>query len=136
MKSLIKILLFIWQLPQNLIGFVISRNYKCVSEIENHKIYFKEKFFGSGVSLGQFIVMDYIHYEQNTLGKKHEIGHCKQSRILGIFYLLLIGIPSITGNIYDRLAHKRWTKEKRIKWYYSQPWEKSADKLGKVKRFN
>lgn len=48
--------------------------------------------------------------------------------------IFLIGIPSFIGNIFDRLFHKKWSVEKRITWYYKQPWEKWADTLGGVKR--
>lgn len=47
-------------------------------------------------------------------------------------YLLLIGIPSACGNIYDRFFHKKWTSYRRNEWYYKQPWEKWADRLGGV----
>ena len=65
----------------------------------------------------------------------HEQGHQKQSRYLGWFYLIIIGLPSLLGNIYDRVAHKDWSSKDSIKWYYNQPWEKWADHLGGVKRW-
>jgi len=46
---------------------------------------------GCGISLGNIVILGL-----NTTGalKQHEFGHCIQSRILGPFYLLLIGTPS------------------------------------------
>ena len=67
-------------------------------------------------------------------GMKHEYGHSIQSRILGPAYLLIIGIPSLLGNIYDRVFNKEWKYSKSCRWYYNQPWEKWADKLGGVDR--
>lgn len=57
-----------------------------------------------------------------------------QSLYLGPLYILIIGIPSVIGNLWDRIAHKSWSNAKRIKWYYTLPWEYSADKLGGVSR--
>lgn len=122
------ILLWIWQLPQNLIGFILSRF--CVKYYDH---YSREKFFNSAVSLG-----DYRIFQENqitVLGLKHEFGHSIQSRILGPFYLIFIGLPSLIGNIWDRVFHKKWNAEKRYIWYYNLSWEKWADELADVSRF-
>ena len=65
---------------------------------------------------------------------RHEQGHQKQSLYLGWLYLIIIGIPSFCGNIFDRLFHRKWDVSKRYDWYFSQPWEKWADELGGVNR--
>jgi hypothetical protein len=54
--------------------------------------------------------------------------------ILGWLYLPLVGLPSIIGNIWDRLFHKKWSSDRREKWYYSRYPENWADKLGGVIR--
>ena len=72
--------------------------------------------------------------EDKEDGMKHEYGHTIQSRILGPFYLIIIGLPSLIGNIYDQIAHKNWSLKDSCIWYYNQPWEKWADKLGGVDR--
>lgn len=87
----------------------------------------------SGVSLGNYIIFS-SHHNADDNSIKHEHGHQKQSSYLGWLYLILIGLPSFVGNLYDRIAHKKWTIKERIKWYYNQPWEKWADELGDVKR--
>lgn len=127
-------LLFIWELPQNILGFIIvlftnakPRKFRA----ESIKFYFTS-YAHFGVSLGRFIILG-SYYE--SIDIKHEFGHQKQSSYLGWFYLLVIGLPSLCGNIYDRIMHKNWNTFNRIKWYYSQPWEKWADKLGNVNRF-
>ncbi|MBO7518865.1 MAG: hypothetical protein J6T31_07120 [Methanobrevibacter sp.] len=141
---MLKVLLFLWQLPQNIIGFIISRFsiYKFVytRDVEENKkvrAYYVKNFFHSGVSLGDFIILDeeYWHIVHiQTL--KHEHGHQKQSQILGWLYLIIIGIPSILGNLWDRVFHKNWPTLDREAWYYKQPWEAWADKLGKVNRWD
>lgn len=127
-----KIILFLWQLPQNILGLLVilftsSKNVGSCYVIRNPD---NTKWFG--VSLGDYIIFG--NYPSNT-SLKHEQGHRKQSVYLGWLYLLVIGLPSFLGNIFDRLFHKKWTANKRIEWYYNQPWEKWADSLGGVKRF-
>jgi hypothetical protein len=74
--------------------------------------------------LGKYIVFDNRRtLEDNDI--KHEMGHQKQSLYLGWFYLIIIGLPSVIGNLIYRI--KKFN-------YYSLPWEKWADKLGNVKR--
>jgi hypothetical protein len=133
-----KFLSWMWQLPQNLVGFFIVKIRKATKQIINDKEVYFCKLFNSAVSLGDYIIIDNIYlsypkyYLENTV--KHESGHRKQSKILGWFYLLFVGLPSIIRNIYDRFAHKKWTYTKRSNWYYGGFPENWADKLGKVKR--
>ena len=123
------ILLWIWQFPQNIIGFIFSR-FACKRTMEYYIVPFA---FGCGVTLGEYIIFDKnAIVDVNEIS--HEKGHRIQSKYLGVFYLLVIGLPSMIGNVYDRVFHSSWDVTRRIDWYYGQPWEKSADKLGGVKR--
>lgn len=92
--------------------------------------------WGNGVSLGNYVLLGtWAMYRDDIIN--HEYGHTAQSKILGPLYLILIGVPSGIGNRIDWWFHQPrngWSKEKADKWYYSQPWEKWADKLGNVKR--
>lgn len=136
---MIKVLVWVWQFPQNLIGFLLTRKYKYKSTRNvNGKwinVYFKP-FFRSGVSLGDFIILDYYHCGRacSRQAFAHEYGHSRQSLILGWFYLPLVGLPSIMGNVWDRLFHRNWTGEQREKWYYNRYPENWADRLGGVVR--
>lgn len=126
-----KLILFIWQLPQNILGLIVILITKA-KKIESY--YFTNKVCEFGVSLGNFIIFG-GYYLPSSIGElRHEQGHQKQSLYLGWLYLIIIGLPSIIGNIYDRLFHKEWNNVTRVRWYYNQPWEKWADKLGKVDR--
>ena len=127
-----KVFLFIWQLPQNILGLIIILLTQAI-KVKNYWLVNKYAF---GVCLGNFIIFgDYGgRAEIFESDIKHEQGHQKQSLYLGWLYLIIIGIPSFSGNILDRFFHKKWDFEKRIKWYYNQPWEKWADKLGDVRR--
>ena len=120
-----KFLSFIWQLPQNLLGIAAvllldaCRQTFCSAP----PVWTHYKTLFSSVSLGDYIIVNGYSVTDRTI--LHERGHQRQSRILGWLYLPLIGLSSLCGNILHRF----------VKFdYYKQPWEKSADKLGGVKR--
>ena len=132
-----QVFLFLWQLPQNLIGVIV-----CI--ITNPKIITcniggKEYYYflaqrlrgGWGVSLGNFMIFG---YKPMTDSIKHENGHQKQSLYLGWLYLIIIGIPSFFGSVLNILFHRNWTMRDIYDWYYGLLWERWADMLGGVKR--
>lgn len=105
-----------------------------LEELTGYKIYVADyyshkadKVLGeiSGFSLGKYVCLNSLH---KLKALKHEKGHGKQSVILMWFYLIVIGLPSATGNL---LARKFVWFHKN---YYNLPWEARADKLGGVKR--
>ena len=133
--------LMIWTLPQSLLGLalvVITGAKSCKKLIDGvgYDYYVSKRFNNSwsGVSLGGFIVFAKDSYADND-SIKHEYGHHIQSNYLGFLYLIIVGLTSVIGNLWDRLAHKDWTEIQRITWYYSRFPENWADKLGGVKRF-
>lgn len=134
---MVKIIHWLWGFPQNFFGFIISRfskkKTKVILDGKEKTIYFM-KFFNAGVSLGEFIILDYVYdnWLLETVAK-HEYEHTKQSRMLGLFYLLIVGLPSVIRNIIDRFSKDTY-KNRYIKYYSGYP-EKWADKLGKVERF-
>lgn len=133
MKKFKEILLYIWQLPQNLIGLfllLIYQKEKVYHRLNGRTFYFTKEM-PSGISLGNYIIMN---KEDKEDGMRHEYGHSVDSRRWGPLYLLVIGLPSILGNIYDSIFHKNWKFSDSCEWYYNQPWEKSADKNGGVDR--
>jgi hypothetical protein len=134
-------ILWIWQLPQNLLGLGLLAYYQLTKgDVEKYaepdgRYFYSTKGMPSGVCLGNYIIMK---YKETGNDMKHEFGHSIQSRILGPLYLLLIGLPSLCGNIYDQVFHtyeRGWNYWESVKRYYNQPWEKWADKLGGVVRF-
>lgn len=134
-----KVLHKIWTFPQNALGFIAVKVFKAqkivVPYLIDSSCYIAHRYNGAwtGVSLGDYIIFSDT-YSLSLNSFKHEYGHSIQSDKLGWFYLLIIGLPSFIGNIYDRIAHKHWSRKARCKWYYNQPWEKWADKLGGVER--
>jgi hypothetical protein len=133
-------LLYVWQLPQNILArFVIVFSgaitiggcNSCIKYCTNCKdIEIFPTSYRFGVSLGKYIIVHFSDCDPFTI--KHEYGHTEQSKRLGWLYLIVIGIPSAIGNIYDRIAHKKWTEYKRKMWYYKQPWEAWANKLAGI----
>jgi hypothetical protein len=119
---MISMLLKIWQLPQNLLGLLLVKVLRAeMFERIDDVVVYKTKY-NIGISLG-----DYIIVRQGT-SIKHEYGHSKQSKILGWFYLIVVGLPSITFNILTRMGIL-----KREDYYTRFP-ENWADSLGDVDR--
>lgn len=130
-----RIISFLWQLPQNILGLLVilfTRAKLCCNGIYKGIYISEPEKYWFGVSLGNFIIFGSTPQENSVL---HEKGHQKQSIKLGWLYLVVIGIPSFCGNIFDRIFHRSWNEERRCRWYYAQPWEKWADRLGNVSRF-
>ena len=117
----------IWQLPQNLIGSLykefISKD--IITRI-NYDASIYECYLtrgGGELTLGRFIFVNqhFTDLEETIL---HEIGHVKQSRILGPLYLIIIGIPSISWAGLRRLIPA--LKKINYYWFYTENW---ANKL-------
>jgi hypothetical protein len=74
--NLIRFSRWIWEFPQCLLGFILTKVYK-VSYSETYKgIDVYKGDFSGGISVGLYIIMDDCASE-NT--KKHEWGHTRQS---------------------------------------------------------
>ena len=127
-----KILLYFWQLPQNILGLLVILFTRAVHYDSTDC--WETPYYSFGVSLGNYIIFGTRYYRVTEISWKHERGHQKQSLYLGWLYLLIIGIPSLCGNLYDRFFHKNWSMRDSYDWYYNQPVEKWADYLGGVER--
>lgn len=126
-KFLLDVLLYLWQLPQNIVGLFVLLFYPGseVMEIGGVKVHYLDRFPG-GISLGNTIMVG----SMDVATSKHEHGHQIQSMILGPLYLLVIGLPSIIwAGLYDNViprSHNGYYK------FYTESW---ADKLGGVIRY-
>lgn len=136
MKVLKEILLYIWQLPQNIAGlFMILILTPFMNKDCGYRggadIYVSSKMRG-GVTLGRYIFLDKFYgiYDKYKDVWDHEYGHTRQSMILGPLYLFVIGIPSICwAGLYGTKLFPH-TKNGYYRFYT----EKWADKLGGVVR--
>ena len=125
MKTLLTILLYLWQLPQNLIGLLLQLFYRKQTTVK-----YKDKTiivcpsFPGGISLGNTIIVQKYPITKDTWNTaKHEYGHSIQSKYFGWLYLFVIGIPSVLHALVGFTD-----------CYYSFYTEKWADKLGNVNR--
>lgn len=120
-----QILSYIWQLPQNILGLIVYHYYKgyevCTKETcgDGIKCKLSSKMRG-GITLGNYIVLN------NIKSLRHELGHTKQSKILGPLYLLVIGLPSII----HAWLHKKMCNNKDYYHFYTEKW---ANKLMGIK---
>lgn len=121
------VLLYIWQLPQNIVGLLF---YLCllpveyITESEYCKVYKSNRMSG-GITLGRYVFLSRLS-AYNTKTIRHEsIGHGKQSVWLGPLYLIVIGIPSLVWAGIFRFTNKNYY------WFYTERW---ADKLAGIER--
>lgn len=130
MKWYIKLLRWVWEFPQCLLGLILTWIYK-VEYKETYKgisIYAGQ--FSGGISLGLYILMGESSWKYNRESiKDHEWGHTRQSIRLGWLYLPTVGLCSINWVLLRRM----FSKLKR-KSYYSVWPENQADKFGGVVR--
>lgn len=116
---ILKALLYLWQLPQNLLGLcLIALGYDDVFVYKGARVY-SCTWMRGGISLGQYI---FLHFP-TSVDVCHEYGHVRQSRMLGPFYLPVVGLWSFTRAALDlyRPGH-----------YFDDFPENWADRLGGV----
>lgn len=136
LQFLVQPLLFVWELPQNMLGILVFAVMRFKKRIvifgkKNHHFYIETP--NTGVSLGWFIFWTpsgnrFSHLENDC--RMHEFGHSRQSVFLGPAYLIVIGIPSLA-----RVVYSRWYRRKHgHNWgnYFDAFPENWADKLGGV----
>ena len=140
LNTIKEIALWIWQLPQNIVGLVvlaIMGHEKVLTAENGNKVYFSAHMPG-GISLGKYSIISKYYIRSHMTDKAildldvtgHEaLGHGTQSRYLGPLYLPVVGLQSIIwaglyGSVIPYTAngyYKFWT-------------EKWADKLGGITR--
>ena len=133
MKTLKEILLYIWQLPQNLLGLIMMLFMLPHESKENYKgiTYIVAKRMKGGISLGNYVILSYSYGNKKYSQKvwDHEYGHTRDSRIFGPLYLIVIGLPSlIWAYLYGNVIKTSYNG------YYKFYTEKRADQLGGVER--
>ena len=109
--------LWVWQAPQNIVGLITYNCYKgyevCTKETCGECIKCKlSSNMRSGITLGNYIIVNNIKH------LRHELGHTRQSKILGPLYLLVIGLPSL---IHAGL-HAKVCKDKNYYHFYTEHW--------------
>ena len=148
LKSFISVLwliiLWIWQLPQNILGilWMLMRRAKrqVFEDTDGTKIVWyalPAHIRASGVCLGNYIIC--MGDSDGTL-IRHEYGHQIQSKRWGLLYLFVVGIPSAyrAGYLSRKMIERnKWNISNwhlYREWYYSAWPEDEADELGEVER--
>ncbi len=125
--------MWIWQLPQHILGLivltVVRRHYQALVRRAlpyDARLYrFDPRSHEWGVSLGNYVFLS-TGYDHVTI--RHEYGHCRQSRLLGPLYLIVVGVPSIIRATYW------WIRRLPARDYYRGYPEAWADRLAGVRR--
>ena len=127
MKKILEALLYVWQLPQNLLGILLVAIYKPENSyaFNRARLYYSTRMTG-GISLGRYIIVRSVFKDYTGRLEWHEYGHCRQSMFLGPLYLPVIGLPSILWAAIFRAGFGRSYYE-----FFTEAW---ADKLGGVDR--
>lgn len=127
MQTIINIILYIWQLPQNLLGLLLVAILKPEDsyELEGVRLCYASRMRG-GISLGRYILIRSRMKDFTGNTERHELGHAKQSKILGWLYLPVIGLPSLIWAAAFRPGNGRSYYD-----FYTERW---ADRLGGVER--
>lgn len=126
MERLKTLILFVWQLPQNLLGALLRVIYRGEDCTYKGATVRRCDYMRGGISLGKYIIVG-CNAGDNTI--MHKYGHCKQSLRLGWLYLLIVGLPSILWAASYGLLIKPTTNGYYL--FYTEYW---ADKLGGVER--
>ena len=117
-----------WEFLQTLLGWLCKNVLYKVEKVETFRdtkvVYLSNARIG--VSLGRYILM---HKSFRQLTKLHEWGHTRQSKLLGPFYLFVVGLPSITLNILSRGIGGQFRAN-----YYNRFPENWADQLAGIER--
>lgn len=121
-------IIWLWQFPQNILGFVLTKILKGEWKVSGSLRYYLSSSVDAGVSLGNYIIVP----SSKDLTLRHEHGHQIQSKRFGLFYLLIVGVPSVINNLWHRLFHSEWSYAKGEFWYYKRWPEKQADELGGI----
>ena len=115
--------IWIWCFPQQLAGLIVRL---CTKAEKRGGGYYVYNVKSGSLSLGTFIFLSPEH-DGNERILRHEMGHTKQSYILGWLFLLVIGLPSVIW----ASCFKTYRVVHGID-YYSFYTEKWADELGGV----
>lgn len=126
-------IMYIWEFPQNIASLIVRKIFKATpyTTYKDATIYSWNR--RDGISLGKCICVPFKNEDPESFKVqqyiKHEYGHTIQSKYLGWYYLLIIGIPSIIW----AGCFKKYRRRNGVS-YYDFYTEQSADKLGGVER--
>jgi len=116
-----------WGILQTLAGIFVFLSQKGRPRFVYHSAVVTVWKYRSSVSLGAFLFVS----DNDDILIAHEYGHCIQSLILGPFYLLTVGLPSVIW----AGAFKKLRRDRNISYYifYTEKWaDLLAEKVTKT----
>lgn len=128
-----------WEIPQTLLGYLISQIRNIFWKVDRVEVFcgvgFVVKYnhnHNSGVSLGNFININTYNQKKEDFSKEvvsepllmHEFGHTIDSRMFGVLYLFVIGIPSLVSAIR---AHQVENEPQGVSSHYFSWCERRAN---------
>lgn len=133
MKKFLEVLkftgLFLWQLPQNIVALCMMPfmgELRLVS-YKNYNYCFESEKMNGNISLGSFCYLSEWSSDCEETIAHEQIGHVKQSHILGPLYLIIIGIPSfVWSKTFRLLGFKNYYR------FYTEAWANSIAGLDYV----
>ena len=141
---LVKLILFLWQLPQLILGIIVGLFWynagvliivKGQRKILPVVMCLITNKCVSGVSFGPIIFLNSYIYHTDPSGLAHEYGHSIQSVYLGWLYLIIVGLPSIIMatlcSILEPYSRTSSHISRFIGNYYNRYPENWANQLGK-----
>ena len=121
MSILHTILHFTWALPQTLLGLILRGcGYKEITDCNYPELFIEVSWLkDSNFSLGRhvFIHGDFWGIDFDTI--HHELGHSRQSLILGPLYLPVIALPSLMWHVWYYYIGK---PKCSYYWFYTERW--------------
>lgn len=118
---MLKVLKYLWQLPQNMLGLCLEGLLcnACTrgNKVEGNQVIWCD-ILPASLSLGDYL---FLTSDSSKESIEHECGHSRQSDKLGPLYLIVIGIPSLLHNIIHYLCYKLGIKWDYYK-FYTEHW--------------
>lgn len=119
------VLLYLWQLPQNLIGLVYLAF--CFDRVKITKqggaVFYATKHVRGGMTMGRYVFISPKNIAREPV-YDHEFGHVRQSKRWGWLWLPVFAIPSGLHCLFCRAAN-----------YYHFYTEMSANRLGGIPNY-
>ncbi len=94
-QATLEILLYSWQLPQNLIGllYLLYCRDRVKVTTQGGAVFYATNHVKGGVTLGQYVFISARNMTCEAI-YDHEYGHVLQSKVLGPLWIFVIAIPS------------------------------------------
>ena len=137
LDCIIRALLMLWELPQNIIGAFLFVFFGVFSDSvifdEDDSLEMYSPMMRGAISLGVFQIYadKYLgsRVKYVELARKLGEGNRKQSKMLGPLYIIVIGLPSLVWSALHSSVRRLGTVD-----YFSFYTERWADRLAGVKR--